>query len=190
MDMRRQAAGLIRSAKDTLSAARRAELERLIETGRRARERLIESNLRLVVWIAGRYASRGLSLQDLIQEGNIGLQLGIDKYCWRKGCRLSTYVYWWIRQAMTRSLANASRFIRLPVHAGDLLRRGALLEQRLEADLGRKPVLAGLAAELGIQPVRLHAHSPRGLNAGLTGHDGLRATPSTPAAKRFPTTGR
>jgi DNA-directed RNA polymerase sigma subunit (sigma70/sigma32) len=128
----------------------RAELGRLNETGRRARERLIESNLRLVVSIAGRYAGRGLRLQDLIQEGNIGLQLGIDKYSWRKGFRLSTYVYWWIRQAMTRSLANASRFIRLPVHAGDLLRRGALLEQRLEADLGRKPVLAELAAELGI----------------------------------------
>ena len=77
------------------------------------KRRLIESNLRMVVSIARRYAGRGLSLQDLIQEGNIGLQLGIDKYNWHKGFRLSTYVYWWIRQAMTRSLANSSRFIRI-----------------------------------------------------------------------------
>jgi RNA polymerase primary sigma factor len=156
MDAGRQAARLDRSAKD-VSSDRRADLEQLIETGRRARERLIESNLRLVVSLAGRYAGRGLSLQDLIQEGNIGLQLGIDKYNWRKGFRLSTYVYWWIRQAMTRALANTGRLIRLPAHVGDLLRRGALLEQRLEADLGRKPGLAELAAEVGVNPERLHA---------------------------------
>jgi RNA polymerase primary sigma factor len=157
MEVGRHAARLVESAPDTLSARRRAELEQCVEAGRRARERLVESNLRLVVSIAGRYAGRGVSLQDLIQEGNIGLQVGIDKYEWRKGFRLSTYVYWWIRQAMTRSLANGSRFIRLPVHAGDLLRRAALLEQRLGADLGRTPALAELAAELDIQPERLHA---------------------------------
>ncbi|HLZ28119.1 MAG TPA: sigma-70 family RNA polymerase sigma factor [Chloroflexota bacterium] len=157
MDAGRDAARVVRSAKGTLSEGRRAELEMRIETGRRARERLVESNLRLVVSIAGRYTGRGVSLQDLIQEGNVGLQVGIDKYEWRKGFRLSTYVYWWIRQAMTRALANGSRFIRLPVHAGDLLRRAALLEQRLGEDLDRTPALAELAAELGIQPERLHA---------------------------------
>jgi len=174
MDAGRQAARLVeRSAKD-LSSDRRAEAERLIETGRRARDRLIESNLRLVVSIAARYTGRGLSLQDLIQEGNIGLQLGIDKYNWRKGFRLSTYVYWWIRQAMTRSLANASRFIRLPVHVGDLLRRAALVEQRLGADLGRTPALAELAAEVGVQPERLHA---------------IRQAASTPASLDTPLAG-
>ena len=173
LDAGRNAARRIGSAPGTLSARRRAELERRIEAGRRARERLVESNLRLVVSIAQRYAGRGLSLQDLIQEGNIGLQQGIDKYDWRKGFRLSTYVYWWIRQAMTRSLTNGSRFIRLPVHAADLLRRAALVEQRLGADLGRTPALAELAAELDIQPERLHAirlvaSAPASLDAPVT----------------------
>jgi RNA polymerase primary sigma factor len=157
LDMGRQAARLDRSVKEALSSERRADLEQAIETGRRARERLIESNLRLVVNIAGRYTRRGLSLQDLIQEGNIGLQMGIDKYNWRKGFRLSTYVYWWIRQAMTRSLANTGRLIRLPVHVGDLLRRATALEQRLEVDLGRTPALAEVAAELDVPAERLRA---------------------------------
>ena len=113
--------------KGHLSTGPRAELEQRIEAGRRARERLVESNLRLVVSIAGRYAGRGLSLQDLIQEGNIGLQVGIDKYEWRKGFapRVPYHcVLQWIRQASRgSSLANGSIFLRLPVSRRRLLRR-------------------------------------------------------------------
>jgi len=121
-----------------------------------ARQRLIESNLRLVVSIARRYRGQGLSLADLIQEGNIGLQTGIDRFDWRKGFRLSTYVYWWIRQAMTRALANDSRMIRLPVHASELLREASQTEHRLAVELGIEPTLSQVAAAMHMEPERLH----------------------------------
>jgi len=94
------------TADETLESTRRLELEHQAEDGERARRRLIECNLRLVVSVARRYLGRGLSFLDLVQEGNIGLQIGVEKYDWRRGFRFSTYVYWWIRQAVTRAIGS------------------------------------------------------------------------------------
>jgi RNA polymerase primary sigma factor len=133
----------------------RESLEAEVEAGVAARRRMIESNLRLVVSIARRYVGHGLSLQDLIQEGNVGLHTGIDRYDFQRGYRLSTYIYWWIRQAITRALANDSRTIRLPVHAGELLRSAAKTEQELRTELLGEPRLEQVAARLGVPTERL-----------------------------------
>jgi RNA polymerase primary sigma factor len=146
------------SAYPLLTAEQEISLARQMSEGKdggEARQRLVQSNLRLVVSVARQYQGHGLSLLDLIQEGNIGLQNGVDRFEWRKGCRLSTYVYWWIRQAITRALANDSRTIRLPVHVGELLRRAARAEQSLEIELGRPPSQAEIAGRIDIDPERL-----------------------------------
>jgi RNA polymerase primary sigma factor len=133
----------------------RSALEQQVEDGERARERLIECNLRLVVSIARRYLGRGVPLLDLVQEGNIGLQTGVEKYDWRRGFRLSTYIYWWIRQAITRAVADQSRTIRLPVHVNELLTRIARAEHELAAALGRQPTVDELGGSLDIEPERI-----------------------------------
>jgi RNA polymerase sigma factor (sigma-70 family) len=130
-------------------------LEEQVRDGLAARQQLVEANLRLVVSLARRYRGHGLCLQDLIQEGNIGLQNGIQRFDWRKGYRLSTYVYWWIRQAMTRALANDSRTIRLPVHVGEMLRSASRAERGIEDELQRPATLAEVAKRVGVAPERL-----------------------------------
>src|SRR6266852_2789302 len=135
--------------------ADRERLTRLVDDGERARRHLIESNLRLVVSVARRYLNRGLGFLDLVQEGNIGLQIGADKYDWRRGFRFSTYVYWWIRQAMTRSLADQSRTIRLPVHAVELLTRVMRAEREIQAETGEQPSVEVVAQFLGLDVERI-----------------------------------
>ena len=164
------------TADESLDTDHRVELEQQAEDGERARRRLIECNLRLVVSVARRYLGRGVPFLDLVQEGNIGLQTGIDKYDWRRGFRLSTYIYWWIRQAVTRGITDQSRTIRLPGHVIELLTRITRAERVLAAELGRQPTLEEVGQYLEIDPdhineVRRSARMPVSLETPL-GEDG------------------
>jgi RNA polymerase sigma factor (sigma-70 family) len=128
--------------------AKRRELEMTIRRGKRARERFIAANLRLVVSIAKRYQNQGLPLLDLIQEGNIGLIHGVEKFEWRKGFKFSTYATWWIRQAIQRGIANRARTIRVPVHVEDELKRLRRKQAEFVNERGESPNVQELARAL------------------------------------------
>jgi RNA polymerase primary sigma factor len=122
-----------------LSPDERAKLHHLVERGDAGRRRLTESNLRLVVSVAKRYVGRGVPLLDLIQEGNIGLTRAVEKFDWRRGFKFSTYATWWIRQAITRAIADQARTIRIPVHMVETINRLIQVSRRLQQELGREP---------------------------------------------------
>jgi RNA polymerase primary sigma factor len=134
------------------NAQQRHELEQAIEQGRIAREHLIKANTRLVVSIAKKYMGRGVPFLDLIQEGNLGLMKAVEKFDYRRGYRFSTYATWWIRQTITRAIADQGRTIRVPVHMSDSIRRLYKTARKLEQDYGRRPTPEEIATELGIEP--------------------------------------
>ena len=156
-------------ANEKLVLQMRRDLRWIVRDGERAKNHLLEANLRLVVSLAKRYTGRGMAFLDLIQEGNLGLIRAVEKFDYTKGYKFSTYATWWIRQAITRAMADQARTIRIPVHMVEVINKLGRIQRELLQDLGREPTPEELAKEMDITPgqgardpaVRPRADQPR-----------------------------
>jgi RNA polymerase primary sigma factor len=162
--------------RQNLSTDARIDLEWIAEDGTRAKNHLLEANLRLVVSLAKRYTGRGMLFLDLIQEGNLGLIRAVEKFDYTKGYKFSTYATWWIRQAITRAMADQARTIRIPVHMVEVINKLARVQRQMLQDLGREPTPDELAVELDMTPekvveVQKYGREPISLHTPL-GEDG------------------
>jgi len=161
---------------ERMNSDARIDLEWIAEDGRRAKNHLLEANLRLVVSLAKRYTGRGMLFLDLIQEGNLGLIRAVEKFDYTKGYKFSTYATWWIRQAITRAMADQARTIRIPVHMVEVINKLARVQRQMLQDLGREPTPEELAVELDMTPekvveVQKYGREPISLHTPL-GEDG------------------
>ena len=161
---------------DKMDFKRRRELKWAANDGKRAKDHLLEANLRLAVSLAKRYTGRGMLFLDLIQEGNLGLIRAVEKFDWKKGFKFSTYATWWIRQAITRAMADQARTIRVPVHMVEVINKLSRVQRQMLQDLGREPTPDELARELDmpvekVQEVQKYGREPISLHTPL-GEDG------------------